>query len=323
MVSEEEDIQKLKRRAIFISAVFLLFVGLFSYFFLGPVDIDKDRHFPIFPGENAGRVAQRLERGGFIRSKIVFMLLLKLNKATTDIKAGTYSFSRDNIFSIVRKLIRGETLRLKVTIPEGFSAGQIAELLEERGVCASAEFQAAVQERISEGFLFPETYFFEPSTRPERIIQVMRKEFWRNCTFGMQRRARDLGMSIQQIVTLASLVEREAKLPEERPLVSAVFHNRLKKHWYLESCASVQYAQGKWKERLTYQDLAIKSPYNTYRHYGLPPGPIANPGLASLQAALYPADSDALFFVANSSGTHTFSRYYAEHLRTKKLVHSP
>jgi len=117
---------------------------------------------------------------------------------------------------------------------------------------------------------------------------------------------------------LASIVEREARAPQERPLIAGVFINRLKKHWYLESCATVEYALGAWKPHLTYKDLDVKSPYNTYRHPGLPPGPICNPGAAALEAAAHPAQTDMMFFVSDGQGTHRFSRYYQEHLEVQK-----
>jgi UPF0755 protein len=114
------------------------------------------------------------------------------------------------------------------------------------------------------------------------------------------------------------LVEREAQAPQERPLIAGVFYNRLRKHWYLESCATVEYALGAWKPHLTYKDLQVVSPYNTYRHPGLPPGPICNPGAAALNAAAHPAETDMMFFVADGQGTHRFSRYYNEHLAVQK-----
>jgi conserved hypothetical protein, YceG family len=124
-------------------------------------------------------------------------------------------------------------------------------------------------------------------------------------------------MSEREVVTLASIIEQEAAKAEEQPLVSAVFHNRLKKRWFLESCATVQFAIGKHKEKLSLKDTQVRHPYNTYRNYGLPPGPICNPGAGALRAALHPAETDAMFFVASSSGTHMFSRYFSDHLKNK------
>jgi len=136
----------------------------------------------------------------------------------------------------------------------------------------------------------------------------------------MTAQAKALHLSYAQIVTLASLVEKEARAPQERPLIAGVFYNRLRKHWRLESCATVEYALGTWKPQLTYKDLDVQSPYNTYRHFGLPPGPICNPGAASLEAAAHPAPTDMMFFVADGQGTHRFSRYYKEHLAAQGVT---
>ena len=127
-----------------------------------------------------------------------------------------------------------------------------------------------------------------------------------------------LKLSYGHIVTLASLVEKEARVPQERAVIAGVFYNRLRKRWRLESCASVEYALGKWKRKLSYKDLAVDSPYNTYLHFGLPPGPICNPGQAALEAAAHPAATDMMFFIAEGDGTHRFSRYYKEHLEGKR-----
>ena len=130
--------------------------------------------------------------------------------------------------------------------------------------------------------------------------------------------AEEKGLNAKFVITLASIIEKEAGGTDEMPFVSAVFHNRLKKNWYLESCATVLYALGKHKDKLLFKDLQVKSPYNTYRHRGLPPGPICNPGKESLKAALYPAETDDMFFVAQGSGAHSFSRYYRDHLKNKQ-----
>jgi len=177
------------------------------------------------------------------------------------------------------------------------------------------KFLSIVRREKLEGYLFPETYFFETGTSEEEIISTMEKEFERRITPEMLARTRELKLSLHQLITLASIIEMEAT-EYDKALVSAVFHNRLKKRMRLKSCATVIYALGKHKERLTYRDLRVKSPYNTYIHYGLPLGPICNPGMGSIKAALYPADTDALFFVVDrTTGKHIFSRYYRQHRR--------
>jgi len=168
-------------------------------------------------------------------------------------------------------------------------------------------------EKRLEGFLFPDTYQFEADATAEEIINVMLKRFGEVYNEEYRRRAQELGLSTLEVVTMASIVEKEAKLDEERAVIAGVFYNRLKKNWKLESCATVQYLLGEPKAELSYKDLEIDSPYNTYKYYGLPPGPIASPGKASLEAALYPEEVDYLFFRANPDGSHTFSRTLAEH----------
>ncbi len=169
-----------------------------------------------------------------------------------------------------------------------------------------------------EGYLFPETYFIDYDASPEEIVDMMVDQFNKVFTQTMEERGKKFKFTKRDTIILASIIEKEAVKDEERPLISAVFHNRLKKRWYLESCATVQYALGEHKEKLTYEDVKVNSPYNTYIHFGLPPGPICNPGLAAIEAALYPADTDLMFFVSEGEGTHRFSKYYKKHLEVQK-----
>ena len=183
-----------------------------------------------------------------------------------------------------------------------------------------AVFLRLVAERKCEGYLFPQTYYLEPYLGEGRIIDIMTAQFRAAVTPEMLESARRMKMTERDLVIMASLVEKEAVRPEERPVIAGVFYNRLRKRWLLESCATIQYARGTRAERLSVQDTRIDSPYNTYRNYGLPPGPICNPGAAALRAAAFPAKTDDMFFVAASSGTHVFSQYYAQHLRNKRAV---
>ena len=164
----------------------------------------------------------------------------------------------------------------------------------------------------------PETYMVSPDLSVRQIIDTLRAQFDRTFTSAWEIRAQSLGFSKHEIVILASIIEKEAKVDFERPIISAVFQNRLKAHKYLESCATVQYALGTWKKRLSLKHLQIDSPYNTYKHFGLPPGPICSPGRKSLEAALYPADTDSLFFISNGDGTHSFHTRYRDHIKGKK-----
>ncbi|MBD3272217.1 MAG: endolytic transglycosylase MltG, partial [Elusimicrobia bacterium] len=204
------------------------------------------------------------------------------------------------------------------TVPEGLTMKQVAQTLAEQEMGDENRFMSIFKSHNREGYLFPETYVIAQGLSEQQIADILYAQFERTFNAQWKERAAELGMSVHEIVTLASLIEKEAKVDHERPLISAVFHNRLKSHKYLESCATVQYALGQWKKRLSLKDLEVDSPYNTYKHYGLPPGPICSPGRQSLYAALYPEDTDALFFISNGDGTHSFYTRYRDHLKGKK-----
>lgn len=304
----------LKKAIAAVIAVF--FAGTLLYWLALP---SGTRVVTIERGATAREAARMLRESGVISSENFFLAVLRLTGRSNALKAGEYALSpRAGVFAVIDVITGGKAVRTRVTVPEGFTSSQIAGLLAEKKLADAAKFREIVAKKKLEGYLFPQTYFLEAGTPEEQIIAMMNSEFNRNYTPDMERRAKELRMTRQQVVTLASIIEREAARAEERPLISSVFHNRLKKGWYLESCATVQYALGEHKEKLALKDLKMKSPYNTYLCYGLPPGPICNPGLDSLKAALYPARTDDMFFVVNGSGTHVFSRYYEEHLKNKK-----
>lgn len=194
----------------------------------------------------------------------------------------------------------------------------MAAQLETQGICGAKSFLDLVQAGKLEGYLFPDTYFFEQESVPQRVVDRLQARFKEVVPKDLEERARILNVKPADIITMASLIEKEARVSHERALIAGVFYNRLRKRMYLESCATVEYALGTWKPRLLYKDLQINSPYNTYRHAGFPPGPICNPGLASIEAALRPATTDMLFFVADGQGSHRFSRYYKDHLNAQK-----
>jgi UPF0755 protein len=274
-------------------------------------------HFQVRRGLSAREIAHDLQQGGLLNHPWTFLIWVKLMGAKA-IRPGVYDLSSHaSGLGIYRTLIKGP-LRARVTFPEGWTAKQMAALLETHGVTSAAEFMAFVDKNKSEGYLFPDTYIFEQGLPGDRVAMRLLERFKEKEPKDFLERAKAMKLSERQLVTLASIVEREARVPQERPLISGVFYNRLKKHWYLESCATVEYALGAWKPHLTYKDLNVVSPYNTYRHGGLPPGPICNPGEAALEAAAHPAQTDMMFFVADGQGTHRFSRYYNEHLAVQK-----
>lgn len=271
-------------------------------------------------GGSARRAASQLKEARVISSENVFLALLKLSGKSQSIKAGTYELApRMSVFEVIAVLTSGRTAKTRITIPEGYTAKQIAELLGSKGLADENEALGIILKDKLEGYLFPDTYFVDAGASAAQILGMMRAQFDRNYTDEMRMRAKELRMTDAKIVTLASIIEKEAARAEERPVIAGIFYNRLKKGWFLESCATVQYALGKHKEKLTIKDLAVNSPYNTYRKYGLPPGPICNPGRDSINAALYPAQTEDMFFVVSENGSHAFSRYYGEHLKNKKL----
>ncbi|MDR7433817.1 MAG: endolytic transglycosylase MltG [Armatimonadota bacterium] len=282
---------------------------------------------------STSQIGELLEREKLIRHRLFFTAAVGIMNRSGDLKAGEYRLSPAmSLWEIVARLVKGEALLHSVTIPEGFTASQIAALLEERGLAKRERFLALVFEpsrfpfsflagaRSLEGYLFPDTYLLPRGVREEAIIQRMLQRFDEVVSQEMRERAKALGLSLHQIVTIASMIEREAKRPEERPLIAQVIYNRLKRGMRLEIDATVLYALGHHKERLDLRDLDVESPYNTYRHPGLPPGPIANPGLDSIRAALYPANADYLYYVAKPDGSHVFSRTYQEHLEAQRRI---
>jgi UPF0755 protein len=270
-------------------------------------------------GSSAREITTILKNNGLISSKKIFFAVLKLMRRDKKLKSGLYEFSRrDSFFDLIEKLSYGRSISIMVSIPEGFTAQQIATRLEDKKITDGKKFLQIVKDKKLEGFLFPETYQFEASMPAEKVIQLMLQEFDLQVTFELKVKANEIkGMDMNKIVTLASIIEHEAKVPSEKPLIASVFYNRLKKHMPLESCATVQCALGEHKERLSYKDTRIDSPYNTYIHPGLPPGPICNPGLDSIKAAIIPAKTDDLYFVATSSGTHLFSKRFSQHVANK------
>ncbi len=289
-------------------------------------------------GLGAADVAYLLAGHGYIRYPTVFGIHLVLTGQTDRLQSGYYEISSDmSVPQIIQRLTEGPHAAANLTIPEGLTIAQIAELVETTLLVKADDFKAkataqAVKNRLgvqlpptaasAEGYLFPETYRFELGTNPSTIVNRMVEEFrqrfmipvWQ-ATPPAERWGR-----LHEVVTLASLVEEEAKVDEERPVIAGVLLNRLKQGMKLQCDATVQYALPERKARLTREDLKMQSPYNTYLHKGLPPGPISNPGLPSLQAALKPAQTPYLYYVARGDGTHIFSRTYQEHLAAIKKI---
>ena len=288
---------------------------------------DVEARVSVAPGRSFGALAADLHRRGIVDSPLRLKLLARIEGYDKKIKAGEYRLSsRMKPRQLLDVLAEGRVYLYRVTIPEGFTLYQIARRLEHLSLVPAREFIRAATDSgetgrygiagaTFEGYLFPDTYAFPRGVTPQRIIAAMVGRFWEKFTPAWKRRARELGMSVQQVVTLASIIEKETGSPAERPLIASVFYNRLKKGMRLESDPTVIYAIPDFDGNLTRRHLKTETPYNTYRIKGLPAGPIANPGSAALQAALYPAQTDFLYFVARKDGTHQFSRTLREHNR--------
>ncbi|MBI2304378.1 MAG: endolytic transglycosylase MltG [Chloroflexi bacterium] len=296
--------------------------------------------FTVQSGESAAVIGRRLKEAGLIPSPFLFQLLVTYYGIQGRLEAGTYQLQRGmTITTILRHLNGGLVRPVVITIPEGWRGEEIAAYLEREGIVKEEAFltlfrdgtgsRTLLQDRppgaTLEGYLFPDTYYLSPSSTAGDIIALMLDDFDARFAPAMRRQAADRGLTTYQVLTLASIVEREAVRPEERPIIASVFLNRLNRGMTLDADPTVQYALGSlspqrakygfWKGKLTQEDMATNSPYNTYRHPGLPPGPIANPGLDSLKAVVQPAQTSYLYFVAREDGSHVFSSSLEEHIR--------
>ncbi|MCG3206006.1 MAG: Endolytic murein transglycosylase [Elusimicrobia bacterium] len=269
----------------------------------------------VLEGHNSHDVARQLISTGLIHTRVPFLGWVKLRNAGKKIQVGRYRiWAGRSAYWIVDDLIQGRVEKVRVVIPEGFASWQIAERLDELDICEKEAFKEWVKKEELEGYLFPATYDLPNGLTPKSVTQKLTAQFSLRWTPEFEARAKELGLTQSQVVTLASIIEREGQMKEELPLISAVYHNRLRKKMRLEADPTVQFAMGYWKSRLLYSDYRnTLSPYNTYLHTGLPPGPICSPGEAALRAALWPAESNALYFLAKGDGTHIFSETYREH----------
>ncbi len=268
-------------------------------------------------------VARELADKGVVSQPRLLGLWAWLQGLDTRVQRGLYRFEGAvSPRSLLNSLVRGRTVVRKVTIPEGFTVRQVRGRLEQQGLATPAGFAAAVRETAVfaslgveslEGYLFPTTYLFRASATEEEIVKTMFAEFEETFTAAMESRARQLGMTRHELVTLASIIEKESGSTDEMPVISAVFHNRLKRGMRLQSDPTVIYGLENFNGDLTRADLRRPSPYNTYEVHGLPPGPIANPGLAAMKAALHPAEVDYLYFVSRNDGSHHFSGSLRDH----------
>jgi len=280
----------------------------------------------VAPGDSFRTVARRLQQAGLVSDPFRFILWVRLMGLGRKIKAGEYEFRGDMTpQQILDALVRGRGRIIKVTIPEGYAAAAIARLLSKEGITDENQFLELMKDlpyisslglegSTLEGYLFPDTYLFSPHMDAKKVIQVMVSQ-WRKIFQPYVRRARETGMSVHEVMTLASMVEKETSLKSEKPIIASVFINRLKRNMRLQCDPTVIYGLKEFDGNLTREDLKKDTPYNTYVRRGLPPGPIANPGKDSIHAVLYPASSGYLYFVSKNDGSHKFSRSLSTHRR--------
>ena len=277
------------------------------------------------PGQTLKTTADILQQANLIKSRLKFILFARFKGLDKHLKAGKYLLSAAMPpRQILEIMVKGAVNLHKLTVPEGYSIPQIAVLVENAKFGSKIDFINTATDNVLagkngieapsfEGYLFPDTYFFPREVTMEQIISTMLNRFWSIFTAEWKLRAKDLGLTIHQIVTLASIIEKETGAAFERPIISSVFHNRLKKKMRLESDPTVIYGIKNFDGNLTRKHLSTHTPYNTYKIKGLPAGPIANPGRASLEAALYPEKTVFLYFVSKRDTTHYFSTNLKEH----------
>ncbi|MGB0911375.1 MAG: endolytic transglycosylase MltG [Nitrospirales bacterium] len=316
------------KKLLFIALLFVLAASAIIVILNKPAGHSDHTHIVnIQPGVTFGEVAELLQGQGLISNKQWLRIVGKLTGADRKIQPGEYELHAGlSPIEILTRLEEGKVYYHSVTIPEGYTVRQIASVLSEKDLVDREKFLRLTQDPIFiksldldvsrlEGYLFPDTYFFPRLIPEEEIIQAFVHRLRKAFPPELLDRAKEVKMSIQQVLTLASVVEKETGLSQERSMVAGVFLNRLKQNIPLQSDPTVIYAIEGFDGNIRKRDLSIDSPYNTYRVRGLPPGPIANPGEAAIRAVLYPTPSDYVYFVSRNDGSHQFSVTLAEHNR--------
>lgn len=292
---------------------------------------NKPVEFEVKKGQTLREVVTSLYKAGMIRDKTIFLILGRLTGLDRKVRAGYYTFwGNMTPLQILEAIMKGKIIEYEITIVPGDSLFEISEKLSALGIIGRDEFERLsrdknILQRLDidapsiEGYLFPDTYRFPKGVGAVEVIQIMVEHMRDKFNEDMLARAYEIGMSENEVLTLASIIEKEAIVDDERPIISAVYHNRLKKNMPLQADPTSIYGIKGSGEPITKRDLLRKTPYNTYVIKGLPPGPIASPGLKSIMAALYPENVPYLYFVSNNDGTHTFSVSLEDHSRAVKV----
>ena len=305
--------------------LFLLFNLLFIAWILIPMpSADKmDTIVQIPYGYNSHQIQALLKKNHVIRKyNLPFGLLTQVLQIDNKLQSGEYRFTySQNLLQVILQIAKGKVILHSITIPEGYQSEQIAQLLENNDIIDGEKFLNLVDSNSNpyrEGYLFPDTYEFPKNYTENQVLYTMYDNFKKNVFVHLSREdSFPSQLNFDEIIVLASIIEKEAQSDEEKPKIASVFHNRLASSMPLQSCATIQYLLEERKENLDREDLKIDSAYNTYLYSGLPPQAICNPGLQSILAAAYPAQEDYYYFVLGKDGTHIFSKTYQEHLNNK------
>jgi UPF0755 protein len=304
--------------------VIIVIGGWLAWGILLPLKPSEQKFVLLRPGYSTRRIGNELKNAGVIRSSTAFLLWHYFHRARS-LKAGEYLFERSaDVREVHNRLARGDIYVHTVVIPEGYTMFDIAQAVQDAGLGTRGEFLNLAKSDVTliadldpqatslEGYLFPDTYQFTRAQNLSEVVREMVKRFRREAT------ALGLNSDVHRIVTMASIVEKETAVPEERPMVAGVYYNRLEKRIALDADPSIIYAKlldGTYQGTLHHEDMQVNSPYNTYRRIGLPPGPIGNPGRSALEAAMHPASSEYYYFVSDGNGRHRFARSLDEHNR--------
>jgi UPF0755 protein len=334
------DLKQNKWKVIALTSVIVIgFIGIFIFTQIGPYNKNNKRDIivDIPSGSTVSKISDILYENNLIKNKTLFKVVSKISKKVPDVKAGKYlinqTYSNNDIINL---LASGKIYQdgIKITIKEGSTSKEIIDILVSKKLGSKENYEELIQnpkefydefsylreEDITslEGFLYPETYYFNENDSEKEILREMLSTFNKIYSDKLREKQNELNMTIKQVVNLASIVEKEAILDEDRPTIASVFYNRLEIDMPLQSDATIQYIFKERKKIVTYNDLKIDSPYNSYRNKGLPPTPIANPGVKSIEATLYPDNTKYLYFVAKINGGNNYSVEYKDHLKYVK-----
>ncbi len=320
-----------------VSSIIFLFFGFELLTFFRNIPYVPRDSVVVFvkPGSSVKEISTQLSESNILLSPWKFRFLTRLRKKQAALKPGEYRFDLPSTpWAVLETLIGGKVLRHKITVREGLTVKDVTEIVTQTKLVNINEFQNAlarqdllksfeVPSETFEGFLFPDTYYFTKTDGAIRILETMVARFRQAIVPQDEHKAKEIGFNLLQWVTLASIIEKESNLSQEHRFISSVFHNRLRKRMRLQSDPTVIYGIPNFNGNLTKKDLTTKTPYNTYTKYGLPPGPIGNPGASALHAAVNPENTDYLYFVADRKGRHVFSKTYKEHLKAVLLFQLP